>query len=87
MFWNSATCNYENGKYLASTIDDLTIVCDEVIDVDAVAKLNDEAETTMKQKLFPQISMKRKQSVKRKNSYILLTFLLITTTLLIAVSI
>ena len=26
-----ATCNCENGKYLASIMDDSTIICDEVI--------------------------------------------------------
>ena len=30
-FWNSATCNCENGKYLASIMDDSVITCDEVI--------------------------------------------------------
>ena len=28
--WNSATCSCENGKYLASIIDDSVITCDEV---------------------------------------------------------
>ena len=26
--WNPATCNYENGKYLASIMDDSAIMCD-----------------------------------------------------------
>ena len=30
--WNPATCNCENGKYLASIMDE--IICDEVIDVE-----------------------------------------------------
>ena len=29
--WNFATCNCENGKYLASIMDDSMITCDEVI--------------------------------------------------------
>ena len=29
---NPATCSCENGKYLASIMDDLTIMCDEVIE-------------------------------------------------------
>ena len=29
--WNPATCLCENGKYLASIMDDSTIICDEVI--------------------------------------------------------
>ena len=32
---NPSTCNCENGKYLASIIDDSPIICDEVIDADA----------------------------------------------------
>ena len=32
--WNPATCNCENGKYLASIIDDLVIACDEIIDAE-----------------------------------------------------
>ena len=30
--WNAATCNCENGKYLASIMDDLEIMCDETIE-------------------------------------------------------
>ena len=30
--WNPATCNCENGKYLASIMDDSAITCDEVIE-------------------------------------------------------
>ena len=40
-----------------------------------------------KQKPFQQILMKRKQLLKQKNLYILLSFLLITIALLIAVNI
>ena len=29
--WNPATCNYENGKYLASIKDESIIISDEVI--------------------------------------------------------
>ena len=29
--WNSATCIGENGKYLASIMDDSVITCDETI--------------------------------------------------------
>ena len=32
IFWNPCTCSCENGKYLASIIDDSTIICDEVIE-------------------------------------------------------
>ena len=40
--WNPTTCSCENGKYLASVIDDSAITCDEVIESyekDAEAKL------------------------------------------------
>ena len=30
--WNPSTCNYKNGKYLASIINDSAITCDEVIE-------------------------------------------------------
>ena len=29
--WNPATCNCENGKYLASIMDDSRIMCNEII--------------------------------------------------------
>ena len=29
--WNPGTCNCENGKYLASIMDDSVITCDELI--------------------------------------------------------
>ena len=28
--WNLATCNYENGKHLASIMDDSAITCDKI---------------------------------------------------------
>ena len=69
--WNPATCNCENGKYLASIMDDSAIMCDEVV------KSNDE-EINFNEK---------KAICKTQNFYILLAFLLITVALLIAVSI
>ena len=30
--WNPATCSCQNGKYLVSIVDDLAIICDEVIE-------------------------------------------------------
>ena len=70
--WNPATCNCENGKYLASTIDDSVIVCVEVIDVDVEAKSNNETNFN-----------ERKAVSKTQHFYILLAFLLITIALLI----
>ena len=34
--WNPATCTCENGKYLASIMDDSGIICDEIIDVQEI---------------------------------------------------
>ena len=33
--WNLATCNCENGKYLACFMNNSAIICDEVIDANA----------------------------------------------------
>ena len=35
LYWNWATCNCENGKYLAGIINDSVITCDEITDVEA----------------------------------------------------
>ena len=69
--WNPSTCNCENVKYLASIVDDLAIICDEVI------------ESYGKEINFSE----KKATCKTQNFYILLAFLLITIALLIAVSI
>ena len=57
------TCSCENGKYLASIMDDSVIISNEVIE-----SYNEET------KLFEQILMKRKQSVKCKISIFYLHF-------------
>ena len=44
--WNPVACICENGKCLASIIDDSGITCDESIDMDAEAKSNDEETKT-----------------------------------------
>ena len=69
--WNPATSNFENGKYLAS-IDNSVITSDEIIEETKTVS------TTFNNK---------KLTYKTKTFYILLTFLLITTALLLAVSI
>ena len=51
--WNLATCTCQNGKYLASIMDDSAIICDEVIE-----SYDEEI------KLLQQILMKRKQPAK-----------------------
>ena len=69
--WNPAPCSCENGKCLASIIDDSVIMCDEIIDA--------ETET------IPTNFNERNITCKTHNLYILLAFLLITIPLLIAV--
>ena len=77
-FQNPATCNCENGKYLASIVDDSAIICG-VIESYAKLSLKDD---------YEQINFKEKEAIwKTKNVYILLVFLLITIILFIAVSI
>ena len=39
--WNPATCNCENGKYLASIIDDSAIMCDVIIEETVPINLNE----------------------------------------------
>ena len=55
---NPATCNCENGKYLASFMDDSAITHDEVIE-----SYNEDQKLSRKKK---QIFIKRKQPVKCK---------------------
>ena len=69
--WNPATCNCQNGKYLASTMDDSAITCDGII------------ESYKDEKNY----MKKEQPIKHKISIFYLHFFKITIALLIAVSI
>ena len=72
-------------KYLASIMDNsaITITCDEVIDADAKLSAKDDDET----KTIPTNSNEKKTTCKMQNVYILISFLWITISLLIAVSI
>ena len=72
--WNPATCNCENGKYLASIMEDSTITCNEVIE-----SYDEEI------KIIPTNFNEKK--VVCKSFYILLAFVLIIIALLTAVSI
>ena len=74
--WNPATSNCKNGKYLASIMDDSAIIYDEVIESYA-----EEIKT------IPTNFNENNIACKTQNFYILLAFLSITITLLIAVSI
>ena len=61
--WNPATCNCENGKYLASIMDDSTIICDEVIE-----SYDEE------RKAIPTNFNEKKVTCKTLSFYILLSF-------------
>ena len=61
--WNPATCNCENGKYLASIMYDSAIMCDEIIELY-------EEETNFNHCNV----MKKRQPVKRKMSIYYLHF-------------
>ena len=39
--WNPSTCICENGKYLASIMDDSVITCDEIIEETAPTNFNE----------------------------------------------
>ena len=71
--WNPGTCSCENGRYLASIMDDWVMTCDKIFE--------EETKTVT-------TNFNEKNAIcKTKNVYILLAFLLITITLLIAVEI
>ena len=71
--WNPGTCSCENGRYLASIMDDRVMTCDKIFE--------EETKTVT-------TNFNEKNAIcKTKNVYILLAFLLITITLLIAVEI
>ena len=74
--WNPSTCICENGKCLASTMDDSVNTCEEVIQ-----SYDEEIKT------IPKNFNDKNITCKTQSFYILLTFLLITITLLIADSI
>ena len=61
--WNPATCSCENGKYLASIIDDSVITCDKIIGAE-------------KTKTVPTNFNKKNITCKTQTFYILLAFLL-----------
>ena len=64
--WNPAKCNCENGKYLASIMDDSAITCDAIIE-------SYHYET----KTIPTNFNEKKATSITQNFYKLLTFLLI----------
>ena len=71
-----ATCSCDNRKYLASIIDDLAIICDEIME-----SYDEETKTILSD------FKEKKEACKTKNCYILLAFLLVTLELLIAANI
>ena len=70
--WNSATCSFENGKYLGNIIDDSVVTCGEV------------RETT---KTVSNNFNEKKSKLQNKKNLYLTCFFSITIALLIAVSI
>ena len=74
--WNPAICNCENGKFLASIMDDSVIKCDKVLE-----PYDEEIKT------IPANFNEKNVTPKTQSFYVLLAFLLITIALLIAVSI
>ena len=74
--WTPTTCSCQNGKYLASIMDDSAITCDE-----AIESYDEEM------KPIPTNFNEKNITCKTQNVYFLLAFLLITIALLIAVCI
>ena len=74
--WNPRKCICENRKYLASIMDHSTIICDDIIE-----SYNEEI------KIISTNFNEKKVICKLQSFYILLTFIIITIALLIAVSI
>ena len=64
--WNPSKCICENGKYLASIMDDSTIICDEVI------KSYEEKISTI-----PTSFNEKKVTCKMQDFYVLCVFLLL----------
>ena len=74
--WNPATCSCENGKYLASVMDNSVITCDEIVE-----SYNEETRnisTNFNKKIA---------ACQTQKFYILIAFLSITKALFITVSI
>ena len=78
--WNSAKCLCENGKYLASIIDN-SVICDKIMETSKGILTK-----TVPTKSTPTKFNEKKVICKMKTFYILLVFLLITTTLLMVFS-
>ena len=64
--WNPAACSCQNGKYLASIMDDSLITCDKIIE-----SYDEETKTV------PKNFNEKKATCKTQNFYVLLAFLLI----------
>ena len=96
-FWNPATCSCKNGKYAARIMEDSRIIYKKVIrsyykDVDAEAKLNNEAKLNDETKAIltnfnGEKATCKTQNFYAKNTQYFITSLLITVVLLIAVNI
>ena len=78
--WNFSTCICENRKYLGFIVGNSVITCDEIIEVTVPTKSIPTKTTATNFNI-------KKVNCKTENFYVLLTFLSITITLFIAVSI
>ena len=65
--WHPATCSCKNSKYLASTIDESVITCNEIIDAEGKS-YNKETKTVATN------FNEKKATCKTQNFYILLAF-------------
>ena len=82
--WNQSTCSCENGKYLASIMDDSGIICDEVVDADTKVSPKHDNDKT---KTIAANFNEQKATCKTQSFCLLLAVLLIIIALLIAVTI
>ena len=85
--WNLDTCTCKNGKYSGSIVSDSVIICDENIKVTKTIPTKTVAAKATSTKSTETNFNKKKVACKIKKFYILPTFLLITISLLIIVSI
>ena len=73
--WNRATCNCENGKYLASIMDNSAIICDKIIE--AEAKSYDEAKSNNEETKASPTNFNEKNITYKKKKILYFTNLFI----------
>ena len=83
--WNPATCSFKNGKYMGNIIDFSVITCDEIIEETKTIPTKSTSTKTVLTKCTSTKTVLTKCT--SANFYTLITILLITIALLIAVRI